>query len=112
MPSFTSNRICRKDREASLNTQQPFVSYCKPHKGVSSSTLARWIKTVLGKSGIDTNIFKAHNTRPAATSKAFFSKAFIKQIVSFANWSNEKVFSKFYKIQVPKSSMAEMILIQ
>ena len=100
-----------RNEKLQVYTQQLFVSYCKPHKGVSSSTIARWIKTVLGKSGIDNNIFKAHSTRSAATSKAFFSGASIKEILSLANWSNEKTFSKFYKRQVPESSMAEMILI-
>ena len=95
-----------------VNTQQLFVSYCKPHKGVSSSTLARWIKTVLEKFGIDTNIFKAHSTRSAATSEAFFSGASVKEILSSANWSKEKTFSKFYNRQVPESSLADMILIQ
>ena len=78
---------------------------------MSSSTLVRWIKTVLGKPGTDTNIFKAYSTRSAATSKAFFSGASITEILSLANWSNEKT-SKFYNRSVPESSMGEMILIQ
>lgn len=70
------------------------------------------MKTVLGKSGIDTNVFKAHSARSTATSKAFFSGAPIKKILISANWSNEKTFPKFHKRQVPEFSMAEMILIQ
>jgi CRISPR/Cas system-associated exonuclease Cas4 (RecB family) len=32
------------------------ISYVKPHKDVSRDTVARWIKTVLHRSGIDTKI--------------------------------------------------------
>lgn len=44
------------DRTSSLrkagDTSQLFVSYCKPRKGVSTTTLARWIKMLMN-SGID-----------------------------------------------------------
>lgn len=35
------------------------ISYVKPHKDVSRDTVARWIKTVLHRSGIDTKIYGA-----------------------------------------------------
>ena len=47
-----------------------FLSFIKPHKPVTSSTLACWIRSLLGDSGIDTEIFKAHSVRGAATSAA------------------------------------------
>ena len=31
----------------------------KPHKPVTKDTIARWIKTVLGKAGIDTSSYTA-----------------------------------------------------
>ncbi len=40
-----------------------FLSFIKPHKPVTSSTLACWIRSLLGDSGIDTEIFKAHSVR-------------------------------------------------
>jgi hypothetical protein len=36
------------------------ISYVKPHKDVSRDTVARWIKTVLHRSGIATKIYGAH----------------------------------------------------
>ena len=35
-----------------------FLSYIKPHGPVTSSTLARWVKSTLAQAGIDTRNFK------------------------------------------------------
>ncbi|WAR19981.1 hypothetical protein MAR_001819 [Mya arenaria] len=43
----------------------------KPHKGVSTETISRWLKSVLTSAGIDTKQFKGHSVRSAATSAAF-----------------------------------------
>ena len=40
------------------------------HKPVTSSTIARWLSTVLEKSGIDISIFKAHSVRGATATAA------------------------------------------
>ena len=45
------------------NHTQLLISYQQPHKPVTTDTSARWLKTVLDKAGIDTNIFHAHSTR-------------------------------------------------
>ena len=47
-----------------------FLSYIRPHKAVTSSTIGRWLKTVLGNVGVDTSKFTAHSTRSASSSKA------------------------------------------
>ena len=54
----------------SLTASQPnqlLISYRRPHVPVKSCSIARWIKSVLSKAGIDTSIFKAHSTRSAST---------------------------------------------
>ena len=56
-------RLCR-------SSQRLLISYIKPFKAVTSATIGRWIKTVLTQAGIDTNVFTAHSTRSASTSKA------------------------------------------
>ena len=48
-----------------LSPLKLFVSYIKPHKPVSTATLARWIKSVLTDAGINTSVFKAHSVRSA-----------------------------------------------
>ena len=66
--------------------KQLFVSYCKPHKAVTSATIARWLKTILKRAAIDTSIFTAHSFRSAVTSAAHFKGA-----------SSPSMFNKFYK---------------
>ena len=39
------------------NSSKLLVSYIKPYKAVTSSTIRRWIKTLLGQAGVDREIF-------------------------------------------------------
>ena len=72
------------------------ISYVKPHKDISRDTVARWIKTVLHRSGIDTKIYGAHSFRAASTSRAKLKAVPVQEILEKAGWSNERTFSKFY----------------
>ena len=40
-----------------------FLSWIGKHEPVTSSTIARWLRTCLQEAGIDTNTFKAHSVR-------------------------------------------------
>ena len=42
----------------------------KPHQEISKDTIARWIKVILSRAGIDVGQFGAHSERSATTSKA------------------------------------------
>ena len=86
------------DRTSSLrqNATQLFVSYVKPHKPVTSSTLARWMLDALEQSSIDVDKFKAHSIRGASTSKAVNMGVSINDIISTADWTNIRTFEKFY----------------
>ena len=46
------------------------LSYVKPYRHIGTSSIGRWIKTVLELGGVDTEKFKAHSTKSAATSRA------------------------------------------
>ena len=81
----------------SLILEELFLSYIKPHKAVSKPSIARWIKEILGMAGIDIEIYKAHSTRAAATSKAEALGLRIEDIVVQGNWSNKTTFERFYK---------------
>lgn len=83
--------VRNKDSDSKL-----FVSYIRPHKPVSTDTLARWIRSVMYDSGIDTSIFKAHSVRGAATSDAFARGVPISDILRTADWTNEHTFRKYY----------------
>ena len=73
-----------------------FLSFIRPHNPVCSSSLARWIKSFLSLSGIDTTIFSAHSLREAATSTALIQGVSVSEILSMADWSQESTFRKFY----------------
>ena len=56
-------------------------------------TIRRWIVTVLGAAGINTNVFKAHNTRADATSKAASKNVPIETILAAGMWNRENTFT-------------------
>jgi hypothetical protein len=75
-------------------SKQLLVSYVT-YDSVSTSTIARWLKTVLYLSGVDVNIYKAHSYRSASVSKAY-QRCSLKTILDTANWKSDKNFHKFY----------------
>ena len=76
-------------------SKQLFVSFCS-YNAVSSSSVARWLKTVLHLSGIDISMFKAHSFRGAAASAAFHKGCSVQQILKTGDWSSVRNFYKFY----------------
>ena len=48
---------------------QLLLSYLKPHLPINKDALAKWIRDMLHKAGVDTQ-FGAHSTRSASTSAA------------------------------------------
>ena len=89
-----------------------FVSFIKPHKAVTSSTIARWLRTMLELSGIDSSIFGAHSTRSASTSAAARGGVTLEDILKAANWSSESVFQKFYHKEVDKTCFGVAVINQ
>ena len=85
-----------RERRSNPNCSQLFIALIRPYNPVTSSTIARWIKSVLTKSGINTDIFKAHSVRSAATSAAANAGVTTNDILKAADWSSESVFQKFY----------------
>lgn len=73
-----------------------FMAYFKPYNRASCNTISRWIKNVLCLSGINTDIFKAHSTRSAATSAAFIAGVPVADILKTAGWTSECTFAKYY----------------
>ena len=50
-------------RENTGDEKQPIISYSYPHKALRRATLARYVKTFLGRSGVYLTVFTAHSTR-------------------------------------------------
>ena len=76
------------------------------HKGVSSDTIARWIKDMLALAGINSGRYTAHSCRSAATSSAHFRGISVNTIVKSASWSNVDTFKKYYLREI--SSVYEL----
>lgn len=73
------------------------IALNKPHKGVTSQTISRWIKQELDECGVDTSRFTAHSTRHASTSRAAAKGISLDLIKRAAGWTGEsRVFARFY----------------
>jgi len=72
-----------------------FLSYTKQHHPVTSSSIGRWLKTVLGNVGVDTSKFTAHSTRSAASSKFKTLGASVSEIMKCGNWNNNSTWQIF-----------------
>lgn len=77
-----------------------FLSYVKPHGPITSTSIARWIKSMLDMAGVDASIFQAHSVRGASSSKALTKGLSVKAIMDKGNWSRESTWQKFYHKEV------------
>lgn len=89
-----------------------FISYCKPHRVVTTQTLARWTKRVLSASGVDTSVFTAHSTRHASTSAVSRAGLNVDIIRKTAGWSERSsVFARFYNRPLDNRGAFAMAII-
>ena len=107
-PAFPHNdRLCpvqalrvlelrTSERRKEKKQSSLFLALIKPYNPVAPSTIARWLKSILSKAGIDTSTFKAHSIRGASTSSAANAGITTSDILAAADWSSETVFRKFY----------------
>ena len=77
---------------------------------MASSSVARWLKSVLSAAGIDTAIFSAHSIRGAFSSAAANVGITTNDILKAANWSSESVFQRFYYKPSDNASYGRAIL--
>ena len=64
---------------------------------VSTWIVARWLKEIAKRSGIDDIIFSAHSNRSASTSAAFAGCVQLTDILEIANRVNAITFYTFYR---------------
>ena len=83
---------------------QLLLSTIQPHNEVAKSTISGWVKAVLENSGIDINIFKAHSSRSASTSKAKYEGCSLKDILKRGQWSGKTTWQKHYHKSVVNSA--------
>ena len=63
------------------------ISYTRPHKPVTNSTVARWVRSTLQEAGIDVNVFSAHSSRAASTSYSVNAKLPLQDILKAGGWT-------------------------
>ena len=103
-------KVTKNLRQKTENTQNLlFISYVKPHKPVTSATIARWVKTVLSLAGVN-GVFTAHLTRGASASAASRAGVALSDIMEAADWSRESTFKKFYHRPTQKSAFTMGVL--
>ena len=77
-----------------------FISFVRPYRSVSKSTISRWVKTTLGLAGVDLTRFKPHSIRAASSSAASQAKVPLATILRTAGWSSEYTFVQYYQKEV------------
>ena len=72
------------------------LSYVKPFKLVTNSTIGRWVKCFLQDSGIDIKKISAHSSRTASSSYGFLSGLPLNDVLKAGGWTNAGTFAKHY----------------
>ena len=93
--------LCYMSRTKDLrgDIQFLFISLTRPFRSVTLQSLSRWVKIILEKSGLNTNIFTAHSTRHASTSAVKRSGVDIDIVRKTAGWTqSSNTFVKFYNL--------------
>ena len=90
--------MARTNQLHHADAESIFVALTKPHKSVCAQTLARSIKDLMGRAGVDISVFKQYSVRSASASWHGTAKAMsAKQICKAAQWSGlTTTYEKFY----------------
>ena len=97
-------------RKGTSSRNPLFISVRRPHKPVKSATLGHWLKDIMKTAGLDTDIFTAHSTRGASTSKAKRMGTPIGDILKAANWTSASTFGRFYDRPVMTETYGRNVL--
>lgn len=89
---------------------QLLLGTVSPHNPIKSCTVANWLKRIMQAAGLDTEMFKAHSTRAASTSKAKMEGLSVTDILQQANWSRAGTFTRFYCRETKDNNFANKVL--
>ena len=87
---------CLEITKGLRTTDQLIVSYKKPHKAVTISTISSWCKVILWKAGIDIEKYSWHSKRSVSTSKEKIKGLSLSEINKAAGWKETSTFRHFY----------------
>ena len=112
MPSYDTKGICRAYslKEGRGLETRLFLAIIKPHKAVTSRTIARWLKFLLESAGIDTSVFNAHSVRGVSSTAAASLGITTNDILKAADWSSDSVFQRFYYKSTENPSYGRAVL--
>ena len=96
-----SECIAQRNGRCSQGCTQLFITTQKPCRAATASTIARWVKDVMRKAGLDITKFTPHSIRAASTSAAMWSGIPIESILATAGWTKESTFRKYYNKPLP-----------
>ena len=89
-----------------------FISFIKPHKAVTSSSIARWLRQTLENAGVNSCMFGAHFTRGASASAASRAGITTSDILKAAKWNSESVFQRFYHKEIDRAAYGRAVISQ
>ena len=83
-----------------VDAKHMFIQLRKPHKSVSSQTLAHWVTSIMADAGVYTSMFHQHSTHSALAAwlrSGTNKKMSVAQICHQGQWSRATTtFRKFY----------------
>ena len=89
---------------------QLFLALNQPHPPVSSSTISRWIKSLMMSAVINTAFFSAHSTRAPSSSAARKARLPLAEIMKSAGWSQSSTFERFYHKPIVSPGLSDILL--
>ena len=87
-----------------------FLSFIGPFQAITSSTIARWLKSLLESTGINTSVFNAHSVHGASSTAAANLGITTNDILKAADWSSESIFQRFYYKPTENPSYGRAVL--
>ena len=88
-------QLSQKWRDKNIK-KQLHLNRIESHQEVQKSSVAGWIKTILGLAGLNTSLFTTHSTRSASTSKVKLKGLPTKDILKRGNWSKRSTLQEHY----------------
>ena len=85
------------------------VSTRRPFQPVSTSTVARWVTTLLQAAGVESD-FSAHSTRSAFTSAERQAGVSLADVLATADWSRPNTFIRHYYRPHSQASFGQAVL--
>ena len=99
-----------KSWRESNHKKQLVLSSKRPHNAVVSCTMSGWLKKTFKQAGINTDLFKAHSTRSASSSKASVGRPSLVEILKSGSWSLIMIIISYRTAELGSTQLSELRL--